>query len=86
MMRAGVTGVEARMRAAMVQSDTIRCARCGHCVGAEAWRSQPVERTLTHVDLGAYVSGWPGDSVVEVRGCTKCGGSIARRVKRTAAA
>jgi hypothetical protein len=63
-----------------MRNSTVRCARCGHCCSAEAWRALPKQRTLTRVDLGACVSTWPDGAVVEVRACAGCGTFIARRV------
>jgi hypothetical protein len=73
-MRAGAV---VRVEAPVVNG--IRCARCGHSFERRAWGALRLERRLTRTDLGAYVSGWPPDSVVEVRCCAQCGGSIARR-------
>jgi hypothetical protein len=62
-------------------SDVVRCARCGHAISLDAWRGLPRERTLTRADVGAYVSGWPADAVVEVRRCAGCDTPIARRAR-----
>jgi hypothetical protein len=58
----------------------IRCARCGHTVPEDVWRTLPTERRLTRADLAGYVQPWPPNAVVEVRPCSKCGRAIARRI------
>jgi hypothetical protein len=61
--------------------DTVRCARCSRSWTAQTWRALPKERTLTHADVAAYVSDWPLSVTVEVRTCSGCGASIARRAE-----
>jgi hypothetical protein len=72
-MRGGDVTLQVRSR------EVIRCARCGHACAADAWLTQPPVRTLTRADLGACVTQWPSDAVVEVRACAGCGGAMARR-------
>ncbi len=61
--------------------DTVRCSRCSRSWTTQTWRALPKERTLTHADVAAYVSEWPHRVTVEVRTCSGCGASIARRAE-----
>jgi hypothetical protein len=61
----------------------VRCALCGHSCSLDEWRSQPVERTLTRIDLAGYVSDWPLHVTVQVRPCGACGVPIARKAGAT---
>ncbi len=56
-------------------------ARCGHC-GADhderSWLALEVLRRVTTDEVRALVTVWPGGAI-EVRGCSRCRGAIARK-------
>jgi hypothetical protein len=66
--------------ATQLRHPDVRCSRCNRVWSALAWRALPMQRTLTQVEVAAYVHPWPANSTVEVRACSGCGADIARRV------
>ena len=56
----------------------VRCGGCGHACPLVEWRALPVVRTMSRVEVGAYVVRWPAECHVEVRACRACGRTIAR--------
>src|SRR5438128_1113366 len=57
-------------------------ARCGACASrfnAPAWRALPVVATLDPQSIAPLVLRWPAGASIEIRRCSRCGGSIARR-------
>jgi hypothetical protein len=57
-------------------------ARCGHC-GADydegSWRTLLILRRVTTDEVRTLVTVWPGGASIEVRGCARCHGAIARK-------
>jgi hypothetical protein len=57
-------------------------ARCGHCGAGHdeaSWLGLPVLRRVTTDEVRALVTVWPGGASIEVRGCSRCHGAIARK-------
>jgi hypothetical protein len=61
------------------QSSGTRCGGCGRQYSASTWRELSQVRMLTRHEVGAYVSVWPEDAVIDVRSCRGCGRAMARK-------
>jgi hypothetical protein len=70
------------MRAA--HADAPLAARCGACASRyaqHAWRALPLVETLTPQTIAPLVVRWPAGVTIEIRRCSRCGGSIARAAR-----
>jgi hypothetical protein len=56
-----------------------RCGRCGADYDEASWHALEVLRRVTTDEVRALVTAWPGGASIEVRGCTRCHGAIARK-------
>jgi hypothetical protein len=56
-----------------------RCGRCGADYNEAAWFALELLRRVTTDEVRAVVTIWPGGASIEVRGCGRCRGSIARK-------
>jgi len=56
-----------------------RCGRCGAGYDEAAWYALEVLRRVTTDEVRALVTVWPGEASIEVRGCSRCQGAIARK-------
>jgi hypothetical protein len=60
----------------------MRCGRCRQEYAADAWRRLAVVERILTGRIRALVTSWPEGIVIEIRRCTSCGASIARKEPR----
>jgi len=61
-----------------------RCGACAHVFTEPEWLGLPVLDKLEPAAIAEYVVGWPVTQSIEVRGCSACGGGVARTERRPA--
>jgi hypothetical protein len=57
----------------------LTCSACGQTHAEATWRGLPLRERIEAMDVRRLVSGWPDGLCVEVRGCSRCGKSIAAK-------
>jgi RNA polymerase subunit RPABC4/transcription elongation factor Spt4 len=55
------------------------CNACGAHYSDEDWRALAVSERIEAPEVGRLVRDWPENLCVEVRGCRRCGRSIAAK-------
>jgi hypothetical protein len=55
------------------------CASCALTFTGQAWLELPLAWTLAPKAISEHVARWPATQSIEVRICSRCGRSIARK-------
>jgi hypothetical protein len=71
------------MRDQPESESAVKCSACGTRFTSSAWARLDLSTLIGPPEIRELVVGWPDDVCVEVRVCSRCHGSIAKKQRRT---